>query len=73
MLADPGPAHRRPFMRDRRPNPCGCAISPSRTSTSTHLPDVGSWFADETVGGNYDAEPDRLFWEFNRSFPSIAA
>lgn len=20
-------------------------------------------------GGNYDAEPDRLFWEFNRSFP----
>ena len=20
-------------------------------------------------GGNYDAEPDRLFWQFNRSFP----
>lgn len=20
-------------------------------------------------GGNYDAEPDRIFWEFNRSFP----
>ena len=52
--------------------PAGCGPPTSRTATSTSTPTTGAEAATMTMklwGGNYEAAPDAVFWEFNRSFP----
>ena len=69
----PGPDPRAARRGRGRRAGCGPPTSPTATSTSTPTTGAEARPSSEVNmklwGGNYEAAPDAVFWEFNKSFP----